>query len=55
MQAQFRIHFTDNYGSATISCNDWDEYRAALENLQGDPDCEDIWTEYFDEEEGWQA
>lgn len=55
MQAQFKIHFTDNYGQATIECYNGDQYRAAYKQLKDDPECENIWTEYYDEEEGWQA
>ena len=53
--AKYRIHFTDNYGSCTIECDTDTEYNEAYSNIQADSNCEDIWTEYFDEEEGWQA
>lgn len=52
---RFRIHFTDNYGSATIGCKTYKEFTEALNNIHNDPMCEDIWTEQYDDEEGWQA
>lgn len=51
----YRIHFTDNYGTATLECDTLAEYREALQNIENDPECEDIWTERWDSEEGWQA
>lgn len=53
--AKYRIHFTDNYGQATIECKSDAEYNEAYKNIRADDTCEDIWTEYYDEEEGWQA
>ena len=53
--ARFRIHFTDNYGTGTIECETREEYNEAMKNVQADAYAEDIWTEYWDEEEGWQA
>ena len=52
---QYRIHFTDNYGTASFDCETYEQYTEALRNIMNDPMCEDIWTEYYDEEEGWQA
>lgn len=51
----YRIHFTDNYGTGTLECETWEEFREALKNVNENPICEDIWTEEYDEEEGWQA
>lgn len=53
--ANYRIHFTDNYGTATIECDTVEEYNDSMNNLRQDPFAEDIWCEYYDEEEGWQA
>lgn len=53
--ARYKIHFTDNYGGATITCDTDEEFNEALANIKADPMCEDIWTEYYDPEEGWQA
>lgn len=51
----YRIHFTDNYGQATIECDDLESFQEALHNIQQDAQCNDIWCEYYDDEEGWQA
>lgn len=53
--AKFKIHFTDNYGCATIECDTLEERQEIMRNLHDDPYAEDIWTEFYDEEEGWQA
>lgn len=53
--AKYRIHFTDNYGQGMIECKSDAEYNEAYKNINADITCDDIWTEYFDEEEGWQA
>ena len=50
--AQYKIHFTDNYGQATIETDNYDEF---MTNLKNDPNVDGIWVEYFDPEEGWQA
>lgn len=52
---KYRVHFTDSYGQATIECDSTDNYNEVMSNLQSDPFAEDIWTEYYDPEEGWQA
>lgn len=52
---RYRIHFTDNYGQGTIEQDTLEEFNEALKNLNADPTIEDIWTETYDEEEGWQA
>lgn len=52
---RFRIHFTDNYGQATLGCETYEEFKMALKSIHDDPMCEDIWTEEYDEEEGWQG
>lgn len=53
--AKYRVHFTDNYGGCTIECDTWQEFQKAIRRANEDPYVEDIWTEEFDEEEGWQA
>ena len=53
--AKFKIHFTDAYGTATITCETYNEYLETLSNLRNDPIAEDIWCEEYDDEEGWQA
>lgn len=55
MTALYKVHFTDNYGSGTVECDTYEEFREALENINNNPMCEDIWTETYNEEEGWQA
>lgn len=54
-QALYKVHFQDQFGSATITCYTQEEYNDTLENLRNDPYAEDIWCEYWDQEEGWQA
>lgn len=51
----YKIHFTDNYGPSTLGCETTEQFREALQNINDDPMCEDIWCEYYDQEEGWQA
>ena len=53
--AQYRIHFTDNYGPATIEADNNDQYVAVMAALINDPTADDIWTESYDPDEGWQA
>lgn len=53
--AMYKIHFSDNYGQCTITCDTVEEYNETMKNLQSDPLCDDIWVEYFDPVEGWQA
>lgn len=48
----FKIHFVDNYGSATIECNTLEKFQECYKNLQADPTAEDIWVEYPEEIEG---
>lgn len=48
---KMKIHFTDNYGPATLETDDEQAYI----NILNDPECEDVWCEYWDEEEGWTA
>lgn len=55
MAAKFRIHFTDKYGQATIECKTESEYDEIYSNVIANNSCEDVWTEYYDEEEGWQT
>ena len=51
----YRIHFMDSYGCGAIDCHGTAEYNRCLQNLKDDPEVEDIWTESYDTEEGWQA
>lgn len=53
--AKYRVHFTDNYGQCTLECENDQQYDKTMDSLKADPACEDIWTEYWDQEEGWQA
>lgn len=55
MITKYRIHFIDNYGQGTIECDTFEKYHDTLKNLMDDPQVEDFWCEWFDEEEGWQA
>ena len=50
----YKIHFTDNYGDGSIEC-DGLIFDQIMRNLREDPNVENIWTESFDPEEGWQA
>ena len=52
---QFKIHFTDEIGTGTIICNSCEQYSEAMSNLKSNPLVDDIWSEFWDEEEGWQA
>ena len=54
-QALYKVHFQDQFGSATITCDTCEEYNDTMENLRNDPYAEDIWCEYWDQEEGWTA
>ena len=51
---EYKIHFTDNYGTATIECAR-ENYSEVMKNLRDDTYAEDIWVESWDPEEGWQA
>ena len=51
---EYKIHFIDMYGSATIECGR-EDYSEVMKNLSDDPYAEDIWVERWDPEEGWQA
>ena len=53
--AKYKIHFTDGYGGATIEADNDDQYVAVMAALINDPTAEDIWTESYDPDEGWQA
>ena len=54
--AKYRIHFTDNYGQATIECNTDEEYNDAYNNIKADAECDGIWVEQYNAEEGyWEA
>lgn len=51
----YKIHFTDNYGQGAITCESDEEWVRVRDNLVSDPNVNDIWTEFHDDEEGWQA
>lgn len=51
---RYRIHFTDAYGSGCIECDAYN-YADVMEALKADPCADNIWVEYYDENEGWQA
>lgn len=52
---RYKIHFTDNYGQGTIEV-DGDDYDEAYQNIKDDPECDNIWVEQYNEEEGyWEA
>lgn len=53
--AKYKIHFTDYYGAAMITCDTDAEYDEAIRNIKDDPECNDIWVETYDPDEGWQA
>ena len=53
--ARYKIHFTDNYGQATIEADTTEQYNEIMDNLKADPMAEDIWTEYYNDEVGWEA
>lgn len=55
MTTLFKIHFEDNYGTATIECDSVEKCNEIMKNLHLDPYAENIWCEYYDDEEGWQA
>lgn len=48
-RAKFKIHYTDNYGQATIDCYDIDDFQRMQEVLKDDPECE-----HYDQEHGWE-
>lgn len=49
---KYKIHFTDNYGTATIECSE-ENYNECYQNIRADPMCDDIWVEKYNEEEGY--
>lgn len=53
--AKYKIHFIDRYGAATIICDTDEEYAQAMRTVKNDPEAEDVWVEYYDPYEGWQA
>lgn len=53
--ANYKIHFTDNYGCGTIECETYEEFQNTLKNAHADAYAEDIWCEQLDPEEGWVA
>lgn len=52
---RYKIHFTDSYGQGTIETES-ENYNEVMQNLNADPQCDDIWVEQYNEEEGyWEA
>lgn len=52
----YRIHFVDNYGQGMVECRTREEYSEKYKALRDDPECEDIWVESYNFEEGyWEA
>lgn len=52
---RYKIHFTDSIGTCTLLAEGEQEYSEIMTILQNNPDTDNIWTEFWDEEEGWQA
>ena len=50
--SKYKIHFTDNYGPATIEV-DRDDYDEVYQNIKDDPECDGIWVEQYNEDEGY--
>ena len=55
MQDIYKVHFSDDMGTATIGCKTEEQYNEVIKNLKEDPTVNDIWVERWYEEEGWQA
>ena len=51
-QLYARVHFTDPYGQGCVTC-DVNSYSDLMSALRADPNVEDIWVEYYDDETGW--
>ncbi len=54
-QALYRIHGVDNISSFTIDCYSDNEYNNMMAWCRENPEVDGVWTEYWDQEEGWQA
>lgn len=54
-QPLYKIHFTDEVGDGTLEAWSHEQYTEIINNLNASPLVDSIWTEYWDEEEGWQA
>ena len=55
MDIEYKINFVDNYGGGAITCAA-SQYSEVMEMLRNNPDVEDIWVEYWNDEEGfWEA
>ena len=50
-----KIHWTDKYGQAAIETDDHFRFKVIYEHIKEDPEAEDVYVEYLDDEEGWQA
>lgn len=55
MDKTWKIHFTDTIGTATIYCTE-EEFHEAWENLEKDPEVDEMWCEHLNWESGaWEA
>ena len=54
MTTKFRLHGNDKIGSFTIE-GKIEELEECVRNLRNDPEVDDLWVEYYDDEEGCQA
>lgn len=55
MTSIYRINGTDSIGFFSIDCHSLEEFTECYNRLRKDPEVEDVWTEEYDDEEGWQA
>ena len=46
----FKIHGVDSLGSFTIDCSTFEEYHECWNNLQMEPDVDELWFEVWDED-----
>ena len=53
MIVAWKIHWTDKYGQATIEVDNRSRFDVIYQNIRKDPEAEDVWVEYLDDEEGW--
>ena len=51
----YRIHGTDSLGQFSIDCDSYEEYQECYNGLLNESEVEDLWTEEYDSEEGWQG
>lgn len=55
MTVAWKIHWIDRYGQATIEVDNLERFVINYNHIKNDPECTDVWVEYLDDEEGWQA